>query len=319
MARQCPRDGCGNNKLGQALNANHDRARELRAPKKKKHARMHLARDWPVRAWKSFSGFPTRAQQALLPSLCRAHPAICCPAAPPAPLPCPLSLSSPHRCGCHCCGSCRLHSMTKSTSAAGARRSFPTLSRPTASSRTAMRVALWDSLPTTLTSVCPRRPVRVLDRCGGTHPPSPHSHPDADTSQPVYIVEIGAGHGKMSFLMARRLMELRDLLPPDVTFKYVMTDFTEHNLEFWRSHELLRHMVEQGVLDFALYSALSAAEHLRAAAAHACRPTVQTLRRTRSCDLPCPASRFGPAPWHTPWWPSATTFSTHCGRMHSAS
>jgi hypothetical protein len=49
----------------------------------------------------------------------------------------------------------------------------------------------------------------------------------ADKSQPVHIVEVGAGHGKMAFLMVTKLLELREFFPVERPFKYVMTDFTQ--------------------------------------------------------------------------------------------
>lgn len=49
----------------------------------------------------------------------------------------------------------------------------------------------------------------------------------ADKTQPVHIVEVGAGHGKMAFLMVTKLLELREFFPVERPFKYVMTDFTQ--------------------------------------------------------------------------------------------
>ncbi len=47
--------------------------------------------------------------------------------------------------------------------------------------------------------------------------------------------------------------ELLDL--SGLPFRYVMTDFTERNIEFWRIHPSLKPLVDLGVLDFAVFNA----------------------------------------------------------------
>jgi hypothetical protein len=42
-------------------------------------------------------------------------------------------------------------------------------------------------------------------------------------------------------------------LPP---FRYVMTDFTQHNIDFWLKHPPLVPLFEEGVLDCALFDAI---------------------------------------------------------------
>ncbi len=72
--------------------------------------------------------------------------------------------------------------------------------------------------------------------------------------EPFYIVELGAGSGTFGFHMIKRLVELQGALRlAAVPFVYVMTDFVEGNVEFWRSHPAFRPYVAQGVLDFAVY------------------------------------------------------------------
>ncbi|MFT3772511.1 MAG: tetratricopeptide repeat protein [Minicystis sp.] len=80
--------------------------------------------------------------------------------------------------------------------------------------------------------------------------------PDEADGQPLYIVELGAGSGRFGFLFLRALLDLQRRSPlRGVRFKYVMTDFTETNLAFWRAHEALAPLVAEGVLDFALFDA----------------------------------------------------------------
>nr|AYM52505.1 TPR repeat-containing protein [Archangium sp.] len=81
-------------------------------------------------------------------------------------------------------------------------------------------------------------------------------NPALDESEPVTIVELGAGSGRFAYLFLKALTEL--LLKSalrDVRFRYVMTDFTETNVSFWRGHPFLKPFLERGVLDFALFDA----------------------------------------------------------------
>lgn len=76
-----------------------------------------------------------------------------------------------------------------------------------------------------------------------------------DSSEPIYVVELGAGSGTFSFYMLKRLAELRDaLVPAHVKLVYVMTDFTPTNIEYWRAHPALQPYVGEGLLDFAQFN-----------------------------------------------------------------
>lgn len=69
----------------------------------------------------------------------------------------------------------------------------------------------------------------------------------------VYIVEAGAGSGRFA---SRFLHFLSDFdLPCPVT--YILTDFTESILGFWRTHPRLQEYFKSGLLDMALYDAAS--------------------------------------------------------------
>jgi len=77
-----------------------------------------------------------------------------------------------------------------------------------------------------------------------------------DPGQPLYIIELGAGSGRFSFHFLKQFLDVRARsVLKDVPIKYVMTDFAERNLDYWRTHDSLRPFVEQGVLDFALFDA----------------------------------------------------------------
>ena len=73
-----------------------------------------------------------------------------------------------------------------------------------------------------------------------------------------YIVELGAGAGKFSFFMLKALDSLKDVLDfPVENIVYVLTDFTESNVNFWKDHHALKPYVDSGRLDFAVFDATS--------------------------------------------------------------
>lgn len=77
-----------------------------------------------------------------------------------------------------------------------------------------------------------------------------------DLSQPVYIIELGSGSGRLACHFLKKFTSVfsRSAIK-DIPFKYVMTDLIEQDLEYWRAHPSLQPFVEQGVLDFALFDA----------------------------------------------------------------
>lgn len=77
-----------------------------------------------------------------------------------------------------------------------------------------------------------------------------------DPSEPFYIVELGTGSGKFSFYFLKMLAEAEDVLDfPLDKIKYVMTDFTEQNFNFWKTHPALEPFVRRGMVDFAIFDA----------------------------------------------------------------
>ncbi|HEX3425232.1 MAG TPA: SAM-dependent methyltransferase [Acidimicrobiales bacterium] len=71
----------------------------------------------------------------------------------------------------------------------------------------------------------------------------------AEMGQPIDVVELGAGSGRLGFHILRELTAR--LEPGDV--RYVLTDLSPGMVEFWRQHPDLRPFVDGGVLDFALF------------------------------------------------------------------
>ncbi len=92
---------------------------------------------------------------------------------------------------------------------------------------------------------------RFIHDCANAPPGSPLA---LDPTRPLYIVELGAGHGYFGYLFLCKLLEARERIPfamPPIC--YVLTDFTDSNLEAWRKHERLRPFMDAGMLDVARF------------------------------------------------------------------
>ncbi|WP_411991492.1 hypothetical protein [Agarivorans sp. DSG3-1] len=74
------------------------------------------------------------------------------------------------------------------------------------------------------------------------------------TEEPVYLLELGAGHGRLCYHFFKHFEKFYNNsampLPP---FCYVLSDFTETNLDFWRGHPRLQPYYDKGWLDYCLY------------------------------------------------------------------
>ncbi|MDJ1184709.1 SAM-dependent methyltransferase [Roseofilum casamattae] len=77
-----------------------------------------------------------------------------------------------------------------------------------------------------------------------------------DPNHPLYILELGAGCGRFAFHCLRYLeshLPDRGTTRPPVV--YVMSDFTQSNLNYWQQHDRLHPFLDKGLLDFALVDA----------------------------------------------------------------
>lgn len=75
---------------------------------------------------------------------------------------------------------------------------------------------------------------------------------------PVTVVEIGAGSGRLSYLLLKQLLRSYaggDHRQPDPNFRYVMTDFAEAAIDAWDASKVFKPFIDQGVLRFALFDA----------------------------------------------------------------
>lgn len=75
-------------------------------------------------------------------------------------------------------------------------------------------------------------------------------------AQHVTIIELGAGHGRFGFLTATHLQQIAsECLPEGTTWKYVLTDCAERNIQFYETHQAFEPLLAQGKVDFARYEA----------------------------------------------------------------
>lgn len=75
-----------------------------------------------------------------------------------------------------------------------------------------------------------------------------------DHSQPVHIVELGSGSGRFAYSFLKKFLNLyRNSVLKEIPVKYVMTDFAENNLEYWRTHPALQPLIQEGSLDLARF------------------------------------------------------------------
>ena len=71
-------------------------------------------------------------------------------------------------------------------------------------------------------------------------------------NEPVYIFELGTGSGQFSFYCMQALQELLIQTNTELSLCYVLTDFTERNLEFWQQQKVLNSITALE-FDFALF------------------------------------------------------------------
>ncbi len=72
----------------------------------------------------------------------------------------------------------------------------------------------------------------------------------------VYILELGAGHGRLCYNILRRLNEL--IVDSDgysTKYCYVLSDIVEDNLAFYNNHPKLQEYFSQGLLDISYFDA----------------------------------------------------------------
>ena len=79
-----------------------------------------------------------------------------------------------------------------------------------------------------------------------------------DLAEPIYIVELGAGSGRLTHHLLHQLLPKVGDLPfdcPELIF--VLTDFAPETIDFWKNQPKLKRLVAAGQLDFAHFDATS--------------------------------------------------------------
>ncbi|MEO3946018.1 SAM-dependent methyltransferase [Gorillibacterium sp. CAU 1737] len=78
-----------------------------------------------------------------------------------------------------------------------------------------------------------------------------------ETSEPVLLVELGAGAGRFAFHVLHELSQLIDYAGiPVPLFRYIMTDLAMNNVLAWKEHPALQPFIARGMLDFARFDAV---------------------------------------------------------------
>jgi len=81
---------------------------------------------------------------------------------------------------------------------------------------------------------------------------------EPDLNEPIYILEIGSGSGKLAYLLMNQIMKLCRFFPRDhkdeqgVPFRIIVSDVARRNLEYWFTHSKLKPLFDQGLLEAAL-------------------------------------------------------------------
>jgi tetratricopeptide (TPR) repeat protein len=77
---------------------------------------------------------------------------------------------------------------------------------------------------------------------------------DFDREKTLYIMELAAGVGRFTYVFLKCFTELlKGSSLRGLKFKYIVSDFSEKNINYWQQHECLKEFFEAGVLDCATF------------------------------------------------------------------
>lgn len=77
----------------------------------------------------------------------------------------------------------------------------------------------------------------------------------------VYILELGAGHGRLAFHILKHLEKIQARFGEELPkYCYVLSDIVEENLSFFSSHSQFQEYIEKGILDVTYFDALESKE-----------------------------------------------------------
>jgi tetratricopeptide (TPR) repeat protein len=77
-----------------------------------------------------------------------------------------------------------------------------------------------------------------------------------DPDRPIYILELGSGSGRFAYHFMKKFhAAYAQSSLGNNSVKYILTDFTEQNLNYWQGHRSLQPYLEKGLLDLACFDA----------------------------------------------------------------
>lgn len=86
---------------------------------------------------------------------------------------------------------------------------------------------------------------------------------DIDKATTIYILELASGVGRFTYTFLKRFLHLIENSKfKEIKFKYIVTDFSEKNIDYWQKHSFLKPFFDSGVLDCATFD-ISKEEQLK--------------------------------------------------------
>lgn len=77
---------------------------------------------------------------------------------------------------------------------------------------------------------------------------------DLDKDSTIYIMELASGVGRFTYTFLKRYLHLiENSSLKGLKFKYIVTDFSEKNIEYWQNHSFLKPYFDSGILDCAIF------------------------------------------------------------------
>jgi SAM-dependent MidA family methyltransferase len=81
------------------------------------------------------------------------------------------------------------------------------------------------------------------------------------TTETVYILELGAGHGRLAFHILKHLEQLTSIANQTLApYCYVLSDIVENNLNFFMEHPQFQSYFEAGLLDVSYFDGMESQE-----------------------------------------------------------
>jgi tetratricopeptide (TPR) repeat protein len=77
---------------------------------------------------------------------------------------------------------------------------------------------------------------------------------DIDKKSTIYIMELASGVGRFTYTFLKRFLHIIENSPfKGLKIKYIVTDFSEKNIEYWQNHSFLKPYFDCGILDSATF------------------------------------------------------------------